>query len=152
MDLRTVFIVLVSNMQKKYNIDLARANSEALGNIYSLLKLNVKSCRAKGRRQRELCKKQQQVNRSARAAHFFSFFFFTFLCRCFERLQRQTSRNFLVTRYMEEMSYMFLFTFSLPLNFSLVAASISHFLTAAVNLCCSSNKNGSLSLLRSFSR
>ena len=35
-------------MQKNYNIDLARANSEALGNIYSLLKLNIKSCKAKG--------------------------------------------------------------------------------------------------------
>ena len=42
----------------------------------------------------------------ARAAHFFG----TFLCRCFARL-RETSRNFLVTRFMEEMSYMFLFTF-----------------------------------------
>ena len=39
---------------KKYHIDLARANSEALGNIYSLFKLNIKSCRAKARRQREL--------------------------------------------------------------------------------------------------
>ena len=33
-----------------------------------------------------------------------------FLCRCFARLQRETSRNLLVTRFMEEMSYMFLFT------------------------------------------
>ena len=41
---------------------------------------------------------------------------------------------------MEEMKYMFLFTFSLPLFFSLVAANISHFLTATANLCCSSNK------------
>ena len=38
------------------------------------------------------------------------FFFCTFRCRCFARLQRGTSRNFLVTRFMEEMSYMFLFT------------------------------------------
>ena len=44
-------------MQKKKIIDLARAKSEALGNIYSLLKLNIlKSCKAKGRRQRELWK------------------------------------------------------------------------------------------------
>ena len=42
-------------------------------------------------------------------------FFCTFLCRCFARLQRETSRNFLVTRFMEEMLYVFLFTcFSLP--------------------------------------
>ena len=37
--------------------------------------------------------------------------FCTFLCRCFARLPRETSRNFLVTRFMKEMSYMFLFTF-----------------------------------------
>ena len=62
----------------------------------------------------------------ARAAHFFC----TFFCRCFAPLKRETSRNFLVTRFMEEMSYVFLFTF-----FFIVAhfhpASISHFLTAA---------------------
>ena len=47
-------------------------------------------------------------------------FFCTFLCRCFARLQRETSRNFLVTRFMEEMSYVFSFTFfSLPLIFTL---------------------------------
>ena len=43
----------------------------------------------------------------ARAAHFFC----TFLCRCFARLQHETSRNFLVTRFLEEMSYLSLFTF-----------------------------------------
>ena len=37
--------------------------------------------------------------------------FCTFLCPCFARLQRETSRSFLVTRFMEEMSYVFLFTF-----------------------------------------
>ena len=51
----------------------------------------------------------------AGAAHFFC----TFLCRCFSRLQRETSRNFLVTRFMEELSYVFSFTiFSLPLIFT----------------------------------
>ena len=35
------------------DIDLARAKSEALENIYSLLKQNIKSCYAKRRRQRE---------------------------------------------------------------------------------------------------
>ena len=62
----------------------------------------------------------------ARAAHFFC----TFFCRCFAPLKRETSRNFLVTRFMEEMSYVFLFTY-----FFIVAhfhpVSISHFLTAA---------------------
>ena len=49
------------------------------------------------------------------AAHFFC----TFLCRCFSRLQRETFRNFLVTRFMEELSYVFSFTiFSLPLIFT----------------------------------
>ena len=43
----------------------------------------------------------------ARAAHFFC----PFLCRCLARLQRKTSRNFLVTRFMEETSYVFLLTF-----------------------------------------
>ena len=47
-------------------------------------------------------------------------FFCTFLCRCFARLQRETSTNFLVTRFMEEMSYVFSLTFfSLPLIFTL---------------------------------
>ena len=53
---------------------------------------------------------------SACAAHFFC----TFLCRCFTRQQRETSTNFLVKRCMEEMSYVFSFTFfSLPLIFTL---------------------------------
>ena len=52
----------------------------------------------------------------AGAAHFFC----TFLCRCFSRLQREASRNFLVRRFMKEMSYAFSFTiFSLPLIFTL---------------------------------
>ena len=60
--------------------------------------------------------------------------FCTFLCRCFARLQRETSRHFLVTRFMEEMSYVFLFTFfftAAHFQLALVAARISHFLTAA---------------------
>ena len=68
-------------------------------------------------------------NNFARAAHFFC----TFLCRCFARRQRETSRNFLVTCFMEEVLYMVLFTFfSLPLILALVAASISHFGTVAM--------------------
>ena len=35
------------------NIDLARAKREALDNIYSLFKQNIKSCNAKRRRQRQ---------------------------------------------------------------------------------------------------
>ena len=51
--------------------------------------------------------KKTTVGLIARAAHFLC----TFLCRCFERLQRESSRNVLVTRFMEEKSYVFLFTF-----------------------------------------
>ena len=59
---------------------------------------------------------EKKKSNFARAAHFFC----TFLCRCFARLQHETSRNFLVTRFMEEMSYVFSFTFfSLPLIFTL---------------------------------
>ena len=77
----------------------------------------------------------------ARAAHSSC----TFLCRCFARLQRETSRNLLVTRFMEEMLRVFPFTFfftAAHFHFALVAASISHFVTAATKFsCCSSNKN-----------
>ena len=71
----------------------------------------------------------KKKNNFAQAAPFFS----TFLCRCFVR-PRETSRDFLVTRFMEEMSY-------LSLIFTLVAARISQFLTAAKKFsCCFSNK------------
>ena len=90
----------------------------------------------------------------ARAAHFR----FLFLCHCFARPQRETSRNVLVTRFMEEMSYLLLFTFFHLLIFTLVAARFCHFLTAAKKCsCCSSNKwlltflYGSLSLFFSLS-
>ena len=81
----------------------------------------------------------QQKSNFARAAHFFC----TFLCRCFARLQGETSRNFLVTRFMEELLYVFSFTiFTVAhFNLALVVASISHFVTAATKFsCCSSNK------------
>ena len=54
-------------------------------------------------------------------------------CRCFARLKRETSFNFLFTRFMEEM-FVFLFTlfFHCRSFFTLVAASTSHFLTAAM--------------------
>ena len=73
----------------------------------------------------------QQKRNFARATHFLC----TFLCRCFiARLKCEISRSFLVTRFMEEMSYVFLFLYAIfppPLIFTQVAASISHFLTAA---------------------
>ena len=52
-----------------------------------------------------------------------SILFCTFLCRCFVRLHRETSRNFLVTCFIEEMLYVFLFTFFF---------TATHFLTVAI--------------------
>ena len=49
---------------------------------------------------------------------------------------------------MEEMLYVFLFTlFSLPLIFTLVAASIFHFLTTAIKFSCFSSNEIGLCLL-----
>ena len=57
-------------------------------------------------------------------------FFWTFLCRCFVRLQHETSRNFLVTCFMKELLHIFLLTFftTAPFHLALVAARIPHFL------------------------
>ena len=109
--------------------------SEAGDNFYSLLKQNIKSNNAKRRRQRERGKKKQKNKKTKTTIGLISIkatmhvqhmhFFCTFLCRCFARLLRETSRNFLVTHFMEGMSDVFLFTlFSLSLIFTLVAASI----------------------------
>ena len=74
--------------------------------------------------------------------------FLSFPCRCFARLQhcfvglkRQTSQSHIF--FMEELSYVLTqyfvscvhvrYYFSLPLIFTLLAASISHCLTAALN-------------------
>ena len=70
----------------------------------------------------------------ARVAHFFC----TFLCRCFARLQRETSRNFLFTRFMEEMSCVTLFLFNFffhcrsfsprwPLEFLILSPPLQNF-------------------------
>ena len=77
-----------------------------------------------------------QKSNFARAAHFFC----SLVCLCFARLQRETSRNFLdVTRCLEEM-FTFFFT-ATHFHLGLVAASISHFITAAIKFsCCPSNK------------
>ena len=119
----------------------ARAQGEALDNIYSFLKQNINLCNAKRRRQRERWKITigliiSQKSKFARALHFW-----TFLCCCFARLQSETRRNFLVTRVMEEMSYVFLFTLFLFFfhcgSFLLWwPPGISHFLTAATKFSC----------------
>ena len=103
-------------------------------------------------------KKKKTTQKIARAANFFTnqqktnlhvqHAFLSFPCRCFARLQRcfvrikrQTSQLHII--FMEELSYVptqyfvscvyVRFYFSLPLIFTLLAASISHFLTAALN-------------------
>ena len=133
-------------------IDFARAKSEALD---SLLQQNIKSCNAKRRRHRDRWKNNNRSNEQKSNLERASRFFCTFLCPCFARLQRESSRNVLVTRFIKEMSYVFLFLFffSLRLIFTLVAASISLFLTAATNFsCCPSNKEWPSFFCRSFSR
>ena len=105
-------------------IDLARAKSEVLDNIYSLFKPNIKWCNAKRRRQRRrTVKKTTLCLCSKKATHFFC----TFFCRCFARLQSETSRNFLVTRY-RTCSRSFSFFSASHFHLALVAASISYFL------------------------
>ena len=72
----------------------------------------------------------------ARAAHFFC----TFLFRCFARLQRETSRNFLVRRKCRTCTRSLFFT-ATHFHLALVVANISHFFTAATKFsCCFSNK------------
>ena len=62
-------------------------------------------------------------NNFARAAHFFV---------QFARLKRETSFNFLVTRFMDETCVPVHSVFSLPPIYTLVASSVSHFITAAI--------------------
>ena len=93
----------------------------------------IKSCNAKRRRQLERWKNN---NRS-------STLFCTFLWRCFARLQRETFRNFLAsyTFYGGKVVPVLFTFFLLPLIFTLVAANMSHLLTAATKFsCCSSTK------------
>ena len=54
----------------------------------------------------EWWKNNNKSNKQKATLHVQHTFFVPFLCRCFARLQRQTSRNF----FMEEMSYVFSFT------------------------------------------
>ena len=65
----------------------------------------------------EMVKRSNRSNQQKKATlHVQHIFFCTFLCCCFARLQRNTSRNF----FMEEMSFAFSVTFfSLRLIFSL---------------------------------
>ena len=86
-----------------------------------------------------------------------------FLCCCFARLKHQTSQ--LHITFMEELSmclskilfreFMFASVFSMPLIFTLLANSISHFLTASINFSCfnffQQNSSPLFLITRSFS-
>ena len=100
-------------------IDLARAKSEALNNIYSLFKQTIKAAKACNAGKRW----KTTIGLISKSNYFLT------------RLQRETSRNFLVTRFMEEILYVFCLRFFTAAYFhlALVAASISHFVTALQN-------------------
>ena len=68
-----------------------------------------------------------QKSNFVRAAHLFC----TFLCLRFVRLQRGTSRNFLVTRFMEEMSLSLIFT---PVAAAILSSSFSRSASLGVAL------------------
>ena len=112
-------------MQYKKYVNATEVLSLAVSqfSLLSLATQSIKSCNAKRRRQRKqpktISRSSQQNNNFVHAAHFFC----TFLRRCFARLQRQTPRNFLVTRFIRSCS-LFLW---LPLIFTLVAARLSFF-------------------------
>ena len=74
--------------------------------------------------------------------------FCTFLCRCFARLQRETSRNFLVTRFTDWNVVRFLVHFfSLPFTFTLHWWPLAFLIFSKLS-CCSL----ALDLCRPFSR
>ena len=105
--------------------------------MYSLPKQNIKSCNAKRQRQREWWKNNSRSNQQKRNFALAAHSFCIFLCRCFARIQRVTCRHFLVTLFMEEMSYVLFTFFLMPFIYVLVA----HFLITASKLsCCFSNK------------
>ena len=80
-----------------------------------MLKQNIKSWNAKQRRQCQRMVKKTTIGLIGQKASLHAHFFSTFLCSCFAQLQCETFRNFLVIRFMEEILYMFLFTFFSPL-------------------------------------
>ena len=103
--------------------------------IYSNKK--IKSCNAKWPRQRE---RQKKISRSNEKKKTTLHVQHTFLCisffRCFAWLQRETSYLHILRRKCRKCSPNVFFTFvlvrffSLPLIFTWLAASISHFVTA----------------------
>ena len=72
--------------------------------VRRILTIHMTATKENGERQQCLISKKTTL-------HVQHTYFVHLFCRCFARLQRETSRNFLVTRFMEEMSYVFSFTF-----------------------------------------
>ena len=60
----------------------------------------MKSCNPK--RQWQLKRGPKKISRSNYQNNFARAFLYISFCRCFARIQRETSKNFLVTRVMEE--------------------------------------------------
>ena len=73
------------------------------------------------------------------ALHVQHTFFCTFLCRCFARLRHETSRNFSVTQFLEKKSYVFSFTFLMPVIFTLHWWPQAFVTTATKCSCCYSH-------------
>ena len=122
------------------------AKKEALDNNNSLLIQNIQSynVRPKRRRQRRRTVNKKTIGLiSKKASLHVQHIFCTVLCRSFARLRDETSRNTSVARLhvlcWKCRTCSCSFFFSLPLIFTLVTASISHFLTTKFS-CCSSNK------------
>ena len=134
-------------------MDLAGAKSEALDNIYSLLKQNIKSCYAKRRRQRE--REKTTIGLFSNCSCSTLGLYISLICRCFARPQRETSKKFLITRFMEEMSYLLLFTFFTrsfspwwALGFFVYSPPVKNFHVLPTN----SSLTSALAYCRSFSR
>ena len=109
------------------------------------MKQNIKLCNANQVVMVENCKKKITLH----VQHTFC----TFLCCCFPRQQRETSRNFLVTHYFYGGNVVCapVHFFLLLLIFALMASGISHFLTAAIKFSCySSNEIGLLCFFISY--
>ena len=84
------------------------------------------------------------------ALHVQHTFFCTFLCRCFARLRHETSRNFSVTQFLEKKSYVFSFTFLMPVIFTLHWWPQAFVTTATKCSCCSSHKKKKRKMFPSF--
>ena len=121
----------------------SQGKSEPLDNIYSLFKQNINRVMLGGEGNENGEKTTVGlISKKATLPHgqytFFVHFFAVVLLGCNVKLPE----TFLVTRFMEEMSYVFSFTFFTTAHFhlALVAAGISHFVTTARKCSCSSSR------------